>query len=253
MMCRSGSGTAAGKRFFGSGNARCGSQRLFCDDGFTLVEILVAIFIFAIVLSSLYGSYSSSFRLIGATRSQAEVYQMARVAMERISEDLSATVSSRQQWDDTVAGDVQSFVGLDENVDGRAADSLRFRSRAQLFRAGADVVPGGLSVISYAVHSAEDGGGLVLYRHAISALATDSGVDDRGFILCDHLAGVNFTYFDESGELYESWDSGSELFRGWFPARALVELDFWEDGIDSSVIKFRTSVVLPSSGNREKE
>lgn len=247
-------GVAATRKCVGRFSVDRDQLSLSGSAGFTLVEILVAIFIFVIVVSTIYATYSSTFRLVGTTRNQVEIYQMARVAMERISEDLAAAVVPLQQGEEVAVVDAHALIGFDVDTGGRAADSLRFRSRAQLSFAGVASMAGGQVVISYAVQAAEDGGGLVLYR-----LETPSGQDgvagagDPGFILCDHLAAVNFTYFDQAGVMYDSWDSTGEQFQGRLPARVAVELDFWEAGVDSRLVRFRTAVVLPNTGDRESE
>ena len=56
--------------------------------GFTLLEVLIAMSIFAVVLSMLYTVYTGTFRNIEETESQADLYQMARIVLERMTEDL---------------------------------------------------------------------------------------------------------------------------------------------------------------------
>ena len=56
--------------------------------GFTLFEILIAIFLFTVVLTTIYASYTGTLRVVDTTESQADVYRMARIALERILEDL---------------------------------------------------------------------------------------------------------------------------------------------------------------------
>ena len=58
--------------------------------GFTLLEILIAVVILVIVLSTVFASFTGTLRLVSETESQAEVYQMARIALERILEDLES-------------------------------------------------------------------------------------------------------------------------------------------------------------------
>lgn len=59
-------------------------------EGFTLLEILLALSILATVLSTVFASYTGAFRLVSETEGQAEIYQMARIALERIVEDLES-------------------------------------------------------------------------------------------------------------------------------------------------------------------
>ncbi len=58
--------------------------------GFTLLEILIAMFIFAIVLSTIYTSYTGTFRILDETKEQTDIYRMARIALERMHEDLES-------------------------------------------------------------------------------------------------------------------------------------------------------------------
>lgn len=237
---------------------RCGSSLpgLACPSatgsaGFTLIEILVAFFIFTLVLSSIYAAYSSTFRLVGSTQSQAEIYQMARVAMERICEDIEAAVPPRVGQDDMEEGGY-AFVGEDGEEGGMEADSLRFWSRSHISFSGerATAAP---AAITYAAQAAEDGGSLALYRIDVPEQEQGNSGSGRGFMLCNRLAAVNFTYSDKEGDLYESWDSSSDSLSGEYPASVAVELDFWADGDHSHLIKFRTAVLLASRGKREGE
>ena len=63
--------------------------------GFTLVEILIAIIIFATIISILYSSYTGTLRNIKETQYQADIYHMARVAIERMVEDLESVYISQ--------------------------------------------------------------------------------------------------------------------------------------------------------------
>jgi len=219
--------------------------------GFTLLEILVAIFIFGTVLATIYAAYGSTFRLIGATREQAEIYQMARVAMERISEDLAAAIPPESPEPEATAGEA-ALVGIDDVADGMAADTLRFRSRAHVAFVGA-LGAGGPAVIRYTVEPATEGGGLVLYRQDTPGPAGEEGEGGRGYALCDRLCGVNFTYYAEGGEEYDNWNTADASAQGRLPARVAVELLFLVGSGDTRPIKFRTAVVLPTRGIRQEE
>ncbi len=235
-----------------------GVARALADGrGFTLLEILVALFIFGTVLAAIYAAYGGTFRLIGATRDQAEIYQMARVAMERIGEDLAAAIPPGPPEPEAEAeagagaGEV-ALAGVDEVAGGMAADTLRFRSLAHVALAGARGA-GGPAVISYTVQPAAEGGGLVLYREDRPEAESAGGEGGRGYVLCDRLAGVNFTYYAEGGEEYDHWDTADPASQGRLPARVAVELQFQAGNGDTRPLKFRTAVVLPARGERQEE
>jgi prepilin-type N-terminal cleavage/methylation domain-containing protein len=96
--------------------------------GFTLVEILLAVFIFAIVLSIIYTSYTATFRIIDETEYQADVYRMARVTLERLYEDLEsvyAAKSSESPESEEESRQVVEFVGEEAEINGKGPPSLQ--------------------------------------------------------------------------------------------------------------------------------
>ena len=68
-----------------------GQKRVNGQYGFTLLEIVVAIAIFAVIVSLIYPAYTGTYRNIEIAETQAEIYAMARTAMIRIVEDLEST------------------------------------------------------------------------------------------------------------------------------------------------------------------
>ncbi|HKK01512.1 MAG TPA: type II secretion system protein GspJ [Desulfuromonadales bacterium] len=58
------------------------------DKGFTLVEILVAIAIIAILLSTVYGIFSSVSKARQKLETEGQTYQLARVIFERLGREL---------------------------------------------------------------------------------------------------------------------------------------------------------------------
>ena len=59
-------------------------------NGYTLLEVLVSIAIFAAIVSVIYPSYFGTLNNIEYTESEAEIYQMARIAMERVTKDIGS-------------------------------------------------------------------------------------------------------------------------------------------------------------------
>ena len=64
--------------------------RAAADSGFTLLEILLAVFILTLVVSAVFGAFRGTFKVVNDTEAQEEIYAAARVALERISEDLAS-------------------------------------------------------------------------------------------------------------------------------------------------------------------
>jgi general secretion pathway protein J len=112
-------------------------------NGFTLLEIVVAIAIFAVVISLIYPAYTGTYRYINAAESQAEIYQMARITLDRIIDDLeSANIPDPSESN--------AFTGKDDFVGESNSDSLRFISRSHI-SFGDEHADSGNAKISYYV------------------------------------------------------------------------------------------------------
>jgi general secretion pathway protein J len=217
--------------------------------GFTLFELLVAIVIFALVVSTIYASATGSFRVVSETESRAEIYRMARIAMERMLEDLESVYvqgmsSEGEPVADTLA--VTSFVGEEKEIDGRSADSLRFTSRAHANLGGQEKDPGAVEIIYY-VRESEAGEGLVLYRsdRPIFQAPWSSEEDTGGLALCERLRSVDFTYHGKEDEIRDYWDSDAQEQRGALPTMVTLSLEFNGGPDTDASLRFVTRAALP--------
>ena len=60
------------------------------DSGFTLLEILIAISIFAIVITTVFGSHNYVFSSARAVEEDIATYEMAKGCLSRITDDLGS-------------------------------------------------------------------------------------------------------------------------------------------------------------------
>ena len=220
----------------------CGENRF----GFTLMEILIAMFIFAIVLSTIYTSYTGTFRIVDETEYQADIYGMARITLERMYEDLESvyTVYPESSKSDDDSAQAFEFVGADKEIEGRSADSLHFISRAHLVFSGQEQASG-TAEIGYYVGENNETEDLVLYRTDSPAFQEKPEEGTGGLVLCDSLVSVNFTYYDDEGEEHDNWDSTSEEFKDKIPRMVSIMLEFENSSDPEAPFKFLTKVAFP--------
>jgi type II secretion system protein J len=214
--------------------------------GFTLLEILVAVAIFAAIASILYSSYAGTFRAIEYTESQSEIYNMARIALERMTEDLEsayipAGVRDPENEDDILRS--IGFFGEDREIDGRDADNIKFLSGKHIVFD--DYGKGGKARIAYYIKEHEEEEGFVLYRSDTGELNNRPDEDSGGLVLCEGLYSVDFMYHGENGEFYDNWNSSVEPLKNRLPVMLSIELEFIYGFDNESPIKFMTSVALP--------
>jgi general secretion pathway protein J len=220
------------------------------QSGFTLFELLVAIVIFALVLSTIYASATGTFRVVEDIEAQVELYRMARIAMERIIEDLESVyiqeaASKGKPSADTLAA--SAFVGEDNEIDGRSADGLRFTSRAHVNLSGEERDPGAAEIVYY-VREGDEGEGLIFYRND-RPLFEVSGSDEEdtgGLVLCERLHSVDFTYHEQDGTVREDWDTDSDELKGALPTMVSISLEFNYGSGSGVPLKFFTRVSIPA-------
>lgn len=214
--------------------------------GFTLLEILVAMFILVVILSTVYASFTGSLRIVDVTESQAEIYQMARIALERLTEDLEAVYIPQEIASSTGPAGLDDtekpseFEGVDDEVAGRSADTMRFFSRAHLVFGDQDL-PCETAEIRYSVEEDDDGETFTLYRHDRLRVEEEPVEGDQGLPLCEELVSVAFQYYDFEGDEYDSWDSTEEGF----PTLVSLSLEFVNPSDPETPLHFATSVALP--------
>ncbi len=210
-------------------------------------------FIFGVVLTTIFTSYTGTFRIIDETESQADIYAMARTVLIRMQEDLESihfkeTGASKPEGSSPESA---TFLGEDKEIKGRDADILRFLSRAHLVFDEEDENPG-VAEISYYLTENEVEDSLALYRSDRPELEEPQEEGTGGLILCDGLFSVNITYYDADGEMHEAWDSSEDEFKHKLPVMVSIFLEFVNIRNVEKPYKFMTRVALPMAGEKHE-
>jgi general secretion pathway protein J len=211
--------------------------------GFTLLEILVTLFVFGIIASTLFIAYRALFINTGQFEETARRHAQAQVCVHRILSDLKAikiaTVPFYAPPREQEPADPFRLVGQTAVAGDTEFASLRFTSLAHL---SLDRHPrAGIAEIRYYVEESADHTFVLrrsdrLYNHRKPA----SGSPDP--ILCEEVKSIRFTYYDTAGESHEHWDSDSADYAYAMPAAIVLELEI---GNDISTALFRARIALP--------
>jgi general secretion pathway protein J len=211
--------------------------------GFTLMEILIAILILGIVVTTVLASFNAVFSTTEALESSSNIYEMAKNCLKKMTVDLeSAFVALPPLYKppefDTPPDDYR-VVGSAEDTGGMGFAELRFTSRAHLRLE--NTIRDGIAEIIYYIQAREDGQ-RVLKRS--DNLFPYPEFEQKGSdpTLCDHVKSLAFKYYDEEGTEYENWDSESDEFGYATPTAIAIRLEIEEKG---SVYEFGTLVKLP--------
>lgn len=207
-------------------------------EGFTLIEILLAVFILGIVLSTVYASYTGTFRLIRESEYDAEIYGMARCALDRMARDLQSTAVWRQGF---------LFRAKSYSLGKRDFVRLTFRAASHVAFGDQDV-PGGISVIEYRIEEGTEKEGYRLVRSDSLYRDPDKEEPDRGgYPLCERIESLTYAFADEAGKEYDTWDSGGELEKQKkkAPAEVLIRLSLVNPANPERPYLFMTRVRIP--------
>jgi len=98
--------------------------------GFTLIELMVALTILAIVLSSVYATFYSGVKAMRDRRGPDDSYQVARLVMETITNDLS--MAFYRSGTDREDRPTQGFIGSDGHNGDHARDRLDFTTASHI-------------------------------------------------------------------------------------------------------------------------
>jgi prepilin-type N-terminal cleavage/methylation domain-containing protein len=213
-------------------------------NGFTLIEILIAVFILGIVLTTVYASYTGTFRIVRDTRDDAEIYGMARSALDRMARDLQSVTPYRGAF---------TFTAKPYNIGNREFTRLIFRSTAHV-AFGENELPAGIAVIEYSVDEGTEKEGYTLSRS--DSLFRDPEKEEAqpgGYLLCDQVENLTYLFYDETSKEVETWNSGGNnaAQKMKAPAAVAIRLSFVNKADRKRPLLFTTRIYLPFSRKEE--
>ena len=212
--------------------------------GFTLLEIMISIFIFSIIVTTIFASYRSVFFSTDKINAGLDLYGMSGSCLNRISLDISGiTIAqppeyTKPEFDSTP--DPYRVVGDQSELSGAEFPRLRLTSRSHVPLDGS--VHESVAEIVYYVSEDEENGYLLRRSDRLYPYTTpEEQAGDP--VLCEKLKSLVFTYFDKEGAEYDTWDSESESTDYATPKAINIFLEVGEE--DSVSMVFETMVMLP--------
>lgn len=204
--------------------------------GFTLIEILFAITIFAVLAITVYGSLNAVLSKNSAIKEGSAVYEMAGTTLNRITMDLTATFAE-QYPEYQVPGtndppDPYRFLGDEIFLKGSAFSQLRFASNEYL-GISSESQSGLARILYYTGRSGDREEESIVLRRSETPFPYDIDEDPSFFrshggsddpVICKDVESFTLTYVDENGREHNEWDSDAERFAFATPRAVIVEL-----------------------------
>ncbi len=210
------------------------------QNGFTIVEVLIALAIGAIVMTALYWAYTAVVGSMGKSRQVSDLYQTARVVLSNIRREISGA------YQPLFAEDVLLFEGRDERSRGMENDSLNLVSTT--CQRGAEEEVGYDSFeLGYYLGEGGDRGYLKMRRLPFYNLE-EPFTEGEELTLAENVRSLDFKYFDGE-EWLEEWNPDEEDY---LPLAVKITIGVGGKD-DPNPRRFSTTAYLPMGGNREEE
>ncbi len=211
-------------------------------NGFTLLEILISIFLFAVIITTAYGSYNSLSTQIHKIHDNITPYEMANLCLNRMRIDLeSVFVTTAPGYSipnfDKDPDPFRITGGKDASDDSRFS-ILRFTSNEHL-TFGSNQHNGVAEIVYYVQETSDKK--YVLRRSDNIYPYPSFEKKNSDPVLCKDLRSVNYLFFDSEGKEYDSWNSDSSDYNYATPRNIGIKIEL---GDDTNPLLFETKVIL---------
>jgi general secretion pathway protein J len=189
----------------------CLRPRPASEEAFTLVEVLLATALVAVIAAMVFGSLHLSTMAIDGARRSAAREQLLRSTLRIMSEELATAVATP----------LTPMVGINATQQGQPADTLAFNTLGR-FRGGDAIQESEMVRI---VYTREDDRVLRFIRRNVYGV-TDDSIDQ--FELAKLVKAFNVRYFESQANAWiDEWDGRARTSP---PTAILIELTLAQDG-----------------------
>ncbi len=212
------------------------------NEGFTVAEILIAIFIFSIIVTTVFGSYRATSEQIEIVSKNRQLVEMGRNCLDRMTRDLKALrISLPPEYSKPEIDsdpDPYRIVGTTETTGGESYARLRFTSFAHLPIQPSR--PFGIARIVYYVQEDQDGRSQ-LHRADQLYPYENFEPDPLDPVLCGDVRSFAVTFYDNEGQSHDAWDSEDRTLAFATPVSIKIWLEIGNEE-DAMVMSTRISL-----------
>jgi len=189
------------------------------EGGFTLVEVLLAVSLVAMMAALVFGSLFVTTSAIDAARASSANEQMIRSTLRVMSDELSVGKSTQ----------AEPWMGINGQLEGQPADTIAFLTMGQ-FRGAESTKDTELVRIVYT----REGDRLLRYVRKNLYGLTDESVGQ--IELATKVKAFNVRYYDEKNRLWvDEWDGRGRLTS--VPKALLIELTLLQENAELQTIR----------------
>jgi prepilin-type N-terminal cleavage/methylation domain-containing protein len=210
--------------------------------GFTLVEVLIAAAILALIVSMLYVAFASSVKTMEIGTQGGEMYRKAGVILNRMAQEISCAQLPSQEGDTSAQ---YAFIGDDKTEDGVPQDTLTFISTALPLQGPSR----GIKQIGYyiAPDAVTDKLSLFMKENTTPSLSNSAENAGQRMLLAEGIEGLDLTYYDIQGREWKRWDTTTPVFETKLPQLVRISIFFKDD--KGEPLSLTTTAYIPLAGD----
>jgi prepilin-type N-terminal cleavage/methylation domain-containing protein len=220
------------------------------ENGFTLLEILVAMVIFSITLTTLYATFRSFLTSADLVTRDIHEQEQFRMGIQAMRADLELIILPQPPRYHPPGfnedPDIFRFAAEETSVSGSFFSQLQFVSLNHL-ETGPGAIPGAAR-IHYYVH--RHGNRFDLHRSDRALFSEEEPNPCTNPVLVKNIHTFSLTFTDSRGTEHKTWDSDADTFEFTIPAQVIIDIQ--TTGEDDAGHQIRTAVFLPVSRKVEK-
>jgi general secretion pathway protein J len=167
--------------------------------GFTLLEVMVAVFVTAMVLTIVYNAFGRTIESKEYVEKGNEAYHKIRWAMDKITLDLASAYVLRDKNSNSI------FYGVSHMVGSMPMDEIHFTSFSHI-RSNPEDQESHQAEISYKVAWIPDDESFQLWRREDATVDFEPQSGGEEYLLLDGVMAFNLRFYD-GVEWREDWDS----------------------------------------------
>ncbi len=179
-----------------------------------MIEILVAMFIFALIVPTIYGAYRAALRVTSDAEDGDQAYSIGRGAMNRIIKDLESVCAYKGSYQ----------FKLTRGEDDQSPPMLTFVSSAHLTFSAHDDQEA-IASISYYIDRDEEGGYRLMRKDVLLA-GGEAEKTTEAFAICERVRTIKLKFYDDKGQELDFWNSDFDIEgqRNKAPSAVLIDL-----------------------------
>ncbi|MDI6797236.1 MAG: type II secretion system protein [Desulfatibacillaceae bacterium] len=219
------------------------------QSAFTLLEVLMAIFVFAVVMSLVFGSWKATLDNTAQTQKSLGLYFEVKTSLARMSQDISSLHAARPPDYKPPTSALSEPDPYRIQTSGIMLGDPGFPTLRFVSRAHADLTGTGLTGLSEIVYyvTRERGADESFVLRRKDSLAWDlfESAPVLDPVLCQGIEKISFVFIDNEGRTHDAWDSESPMFGYATPRAVGIILEIAPDSQGARPLVFETRVDLP--------